>query len=993
MQKAAPLLMVLFLAVLAIVLSNSPRDEVPEDSAPAAAKAIPAEGEEIITEKTDIDVAVRAAKPWPQQQSDIPAEEGAVFGSLANGMRYIIYPNVEPPERVSLRLHIDAGSLMEAEDQRGIAHFLEHMVFNGTKHYSASDLIPKMQRLGISFGAHANAYTSFDETVYMLDLPDLTEDTMDLAFTVMRDFGDGALLAEDEINKERGVILSEKISRDSASFRLMQKQFAALLPESLLAERFPIGLEEVIENAPRERFVDFYTRYYTPERMTFIVVGDIDVEEMEDRIGATFASMRNPVQPGADPDPGKVYQPEGIEGAVFSEKELTSSDVSLVKVTPYEIQPDTRAKRAKDMPLDIAHAIMNRRFERIAKEEGSPVASGSASNYQLFNVVEMGSIDITAADDRWLEVVPILENEFRRATEFGFTEAELAEAKANVLNAYQQQVKRKPTRKSDGIATVLARTINDGMVFSDPQVDLDIAKEILDGITVDSCHEAFVKFWQAPGYHLVLRTKDAPENAESNLVAAFEEARGKHVSPPEARAAIEFAYTDFGAPGTVAEASEVEDLEISQWVLSNGVRVNLKRTEFEKDRIRMMARIGSGKLSQPDGKPMFDRFATALFEGGGLGKHSVDELQQVLAGKNVYSSLSVDEDAFVISGGTTPSDFALQCQLMCASIIDPGFREEAMWQFQKAIPMLEQQLKHTPAGPQMETSAWMHGGDSRYQAADSAQLKSYTIDDAKSWLMPELTGGYLELSIVGDFTAEEVEPVILATFGALPKRAAKAPEMADARAISMPAAPAEKEFTYQSKVPQGIASAYWKTPGLRGNIPQYRRLNVLADILGDRLREEIREKLGASYSPSAGAGGSDALTGIGYLATQSVGKPEDLELLLETMRSLANQLAAEGASADELDRAMAPMLGQLKKTLRENSYWLSTVMSQCQSDPEKIELARNRDDDYASITLDEINALAKQYLSDGNCLTVAVKSVDDAAEAMTEEGQEEGETE
>ena len=173
-------------------------------------------------------------------------------------MRYIIYPNAEPPGRVSLRMHFKAGSLMEAEDQRGLAHFLEHMMFNGTKNYKAEELIPIMQRLGIAFGSHANAYTSFDETVYMLDLPDLKEETLDLCFGVMRDWGDGALLTTEEIDKERGVIIAEKVARDDVGFRLMKQQFKQLLPDSLISHRFPIGLEEVINKAPRERFVEFY---------------------------------------------------------------------------------------------------------------------------------------------------------------------------------------------------------------------------------------------------------------------------------------------------------------------------------------------------------------------------------------------------------------------------------------------------------------------------------------------------------------------------------------------------------------------------------------------------------------------------------------------------------------------------------------------------------------------------------------------------------------
>ena len=975
MQKSAPLLLVLVLAVMATFLSLREKRPEPKATAPQTeAREIPAAGEAVETEKTDASVAEAEPRPWPQAESDIPADPQAVFGHLDNGMRYVIYPNGEPPKRVSLRLHISAGSLMEADDQRGLAHFLEHMVFNGTKHYSASDLIPKMQRLGIAFGAHANAYTSFDETVYMLDLPDLSDDTLDLGFTVMRDFGDGALLEAEEIDNERGVILSEKISRDSVGYRLMEKQFAELLPDSLVTKRFPIGVEEVISNAPRERFVDFYTRYYTPERMTFIVVGDVDPAAMKERIEAAFGSMSNPENPGENPDLGSVTKTEGIVPAVFADKEVTSSDVSLVLVRPYEMKPDTRENRAEQLPLSIAHSILDRRFERISKQKDSPVASASASRYPLFNQSEIGSIDITSADDRWQEVVPILEKEFRRAREHGFTEDELAEAKSNILNAYEQQVKQKDTRKSEGIAMAFVGSINDEDVVSTPETDLEIAREALDGITAETCHEAFKTFWESvSGYHLILTTKEAPENGKIELAAMYEESRGTPVEPPAAREAIPFGYTDFGKPGKVASRKEVSDLGITQIVLSNNVRVNLKPTEFEQGRIRLTSHIGSGKLSQPADSPMLDGFASAIFEGGGLRKHSIDELQQILAGRNVSSTLGIAEDSFTLGGSTTPADFQLQCQLMCASLTDPGWRDEALWQFQKSVPMLYQQLKHTPAGPQAEMDAWLHGGDSRWAIAPMEKLAGYTIADAKKWLMPELSKGYMELSIVGDFEVDKVLPDLLATFGALPTRAKEPADLPKARKVTFPNAPSLKTFTYDSKIPQGVALAIWQTDGLRDNQKEFRRLNILGEILGDRLREEIREKLGASYSPYAGADGSEALDGFGYMVSQSVGKPEDMQKLLDTMRDLADKLATEGASDDELDRALKPTLGMLKKSLRDNSYWLNTVMSKSQSDPERLDLARNRDEDYQSITLSEINALAKKYMAAENALLITIK--------------------
>jgi zinc protease len=953
MRNASPLILALFLAIVAIFLSVRKSD----DGQPAP-PAFPAKNVQV----------------WPQDVSDIPVDPQAVFGTLENGFRYMILPNAEPPNRLSVRLHISAGSLMEKDDQQGLAHFLEHMVFNGTRHYKdANALIRDMQTRGIAFGAHVNAYTSFDETVYMLDLPDLKPDTMDLTFGIMRDFGDGALLTQEEIDAERGVILSEKGSRDSVDYRMMLKQFKTLLPGSLIGERFPIGEEEIISSAPRERFVDFYESYYVPERMTFVVVGNIDAAEIEERIRDTFGTMANPETPGANPDLGTVELPEGIAPHVFSDPELSTTEVSLSLVRPYSKIPDTKEARAAKFPVEIAGFILNRRFERISKQENSPITEGSASKFVLFNDVEMGSISLTAAGDRWKEAVPVLEQEFRRAVEHGFTEAELAEAKANILNGYQEAVKRKDSRKSETLATALAKSINDGTVFSTPEENLKIAEEILDGITVKKVHDEFAKFWNAPGYHLVLSTKETAEEAGNELSELYKASAATAVEPPAARVIAPFGYTDFGAAGTVATTVEVEDLGATQITLANNVRINLKQTDFEKNRISLLARIGTGQLSQPEGTPMLDAFANAIFDGGGLGKHTNDELSEILAGRNVSVGLGIGEDVFTLSGSTTPADQLLQLQLMVASITDPGYRPEALWQFQKEISGLFQKLKHTPGGPMKELDAWLHGGDFRFALPTQEQLSNYTTDQVKEWLTPELKKGYLELTIVGDFNKEALLKDLLATFGTLPERSLSLPEKtALSRTVDFPKPPSAKAFTYESKIPQAIATAVWKTAGIRGNLKEFRRLNVLSDIFGDRLREEIREKLGASYSPNAGATGSDALDDFGYLVGQAIGKPEDIPLLLDTMETIAKELSEKGAEQDELDRALAPTLSSLEKSLRDNSYWLSTVLSQSQADPEKLALARSRDEDYRSITLEDINALARKYFPPTNLHKIGV---------------------
>ena len=960
MRKKVPLLILLALATFAFYYWGKSINQNSTTKTP--------------TVKTDATVAIAAATAWPQAHSDIAADEKTVFGNLPNGFRYMIYPNAEPPKRYSVRLHIATGSLMEADDQQGVAHFLEHMVFNGSKNFTPDELVPRMQRLGIGFGAHVNAYTSFDETVYMLDLPDMSKETMQLAYTVMRDFADGALLKPDEIDKERGVILSEKLSRDSVNFRMMQKQFSQLLPDSLIPKRFPIGTEAVIKAAPRERFVDYYTRFYTPQRMTFIVVGDVDAEATKAMITGAFSSLKNPQTPGVNPDLGKVEPLAEVVPAVFTDKELTKTELTITTLSPYVKQPDTSAVRASRMPLELAHAMLNRRFERLAKAEGAAIIAGGASRSVIFNFTEVGSVEVTAKDDDWKKALPVLDQEFRRALEFGFTDDELTEAVANALNAYEQQVKSAATRKSNELATAIARSINDDSVFSSPQTDLDIAKKALEKITVAHCQEAFNTFWKKPGYHLILSTKDAAEGVKDELASLYRESAKTKVAAPEMRKTAAFGYTEFAAPGTIAKRDEVADLGITQLTLSNGIKVNLKSTDFTKNSIDMLARFGTGLLMMPKDKPGLQLLAGAVFNGGGLGKHSVDELQQILAGKNVGADLALSEDAFLLQGKTTPQDLELQLQLLCAAMTDPGYRDEALRQFKAALPMIDQQLKHSPAGPKEEIEAWMHGDDPRFAMPDVAKLATYTVDDVKAWLAPELAQAPLELSIVGDFQIDTLIPLLLKTVGSLPARAAASADLAPLRKVTMPTAPVSKNLSYDSKVPQAIVICNWKTRGLRDNQKEARRMNVLAAILSDRLRMEIREKLGASYSPNAGFDGSDALDDFGYVSAMSVGKPEDLGKLTETITTIADKFAAEGATADELDRALKPTLASIEKTLRDNTYWLATVMKNCQEKPASLEFARNRTADYESIKLEEINALAKSFLKKDNAISINIQS-------------------
>lgn len=913
--------------------------------------------------------AKQPATPWAHETSDIKSDAKVHYGRLPNGMKYIIMRNTEPPGRVSMRLHIAAGSLMERDDQRGVAHFLEHMVFNGSKKFpDPTKLIPQMQRLGIAFGAHANAYTSFDETVYMLDLPNIEADTLKLGFNVMRDFGDGAFLRKEEIDKERGVILSEKTSRDSVQMRLMEQQFNALLPDALLAKRFPIGTEKIIKTAPRSAFTDFYTQYYVPSKMTFIYVGDLDVKQAEQRIIKTFGSMKNPDKTGLNPNMGTIPSGDGFKTLIISDKEVATTDVTLVNIRKYSRKPDTKANRGAKLPLMAANSILNRRFSVLAKKEDSMISGGNAYLYDLFSFSEIHGLSVNAKNHDWKAAVPVLEQEIRRALEHGFTQSELDEIKANLINAYERAVKSAPTRKTNNLASSLAKHVHNRAVFSKPEDDLAILRENLAKVTPQTAHEAFKTQWGTKDVTLILTSNNEEKDAEAQLAAMFKKSKDVAVKAPEKKHTQKFDYTTIGEPGEVAETTHVKQHDFTQITFDNGCRCNIKKTDFSKDSVSITARIGGGKLTMPKDKTGLDTFAAATFTAGGLGKHSTDDLRTILAGKNAGVRFSVDDDAFVLGGSTTPDDLELQLQLLCAYLTDPGFRPEAERMFKAQIPAIYSQMKHSPAGAQAKLTAFLRGNDPRFIFPTQEQAEALRTEDVRKWILPSIQKDYMELSIVGDFDSKRLKGILARTVGALTKRAAVKPAYANERKLpTLPKAPQEKRYTFESRIPTGTAIITWRGPWLAaGSIKEIRRMGILSSILSNRMREKIREELGEAYSPYAGFQPSDVFENLGYMLAVSPGKPEQAERVGKIIIEIADKLAREGATEDELQRALAPKISELKKTLRQNSYWLGTVMSQSQEQPYRLQWASERDKDYTNMKLDELNALAKQYLGKNN---------------------------
>jgi zinc protease len=919
-----------------------------------------------------LDLPLRAALPFPQAESDLHPDAAMTFGTLPNGLRYVVMPNHEPKGRASLRLLVLAGSFDETEAQRGLAHYLEHMAFNGSTHFAPGTLVETLQRLGMGFGADTNASTSFDHTLFQLELPDTAAATLAEGLQILEDYSGGLLLEQKMVEKERGIILSEKRSRDSVGYRTMVAELGFMDAGTRIPERLPIGLTDVIEKSNRDPFVDFYNTWYRPENLVVIVVGDIDGPAIEKQIVAGFSAIaaRSP-----EPMPvglGTVAEFTGVRTLYHPEPEAPDTQIVIGTTVPYAHEADTAANRLKYLPRDLAVDMLNHRLDILAKKENAPFTRASIAVEESFDLLRSADIEVSCKSEQWTAAMAVADQELRRALAFGFRPDELKEAVADFRNNVEQAVKSASTRRSDALAGDIAESLVERNVFTSPADDLALYGPALDKVSADQCAVALRSAWSSPGrYVFVAGNVKLIGDADAIVSGAYARAESTDVKPTDAQAAIAWGYGDFGPAGAVAAKSHVDDLDITQITFSNGVRLNLKKTDFEADTIHVASRLGTGQLTEPAAEPGLSTFSKLTFSAGGLGKHSVDDLERILAGRSVGVSFTSSTDAFVLSGQTNREDLALEMQLLTASIEDPGYRPESMRVARKRIAEAYLSFEHTLNGPlALQVQNLLASGDRRFGLPSKDEMSSRNLDELKAWLAPELAGGALEVSLVGDFDIDTAIGVAAKTLGTLPARRPR-PPLDDRHKVSFPQKPFTKDYGIESKIPKALAAVYYPTAdGL--DIHRARRLNMLAEILSDRLRVKIREQMGSTYAPSVVSNASDVFPDYGYIAAVVELDPAKSREIQDVVVAVAADLHANGATEDELDRSKNPVLTSIRETERTNKYWL-TVLGRCQEKPEVLDWARTRRADFAAISKAEIDALAKAYLAPENASRVIIQ--------------------
>ncbi|MFM8821742.1 MAG: M16 family metallopeptidase [Phenylobacterium sp.] len=932
--------------------------------------------------RTPAQVAVEARLPsWPQATSDVAADPSFRFGVLPNGMRYAIRRQAVPPGQAALRLHISAGSLNEAEGQQGLAHFMEHMAFNGSTRVPEGEMVKILERLGLAFGADTNASTGFEETIYKLDLPKTDRETLDTGLMLLREVAGELTIAPAAVDRERGVILSEERSRDGPALRASRAasdfQFQGQLPP----RRFPIGEVAVLKSVDAAGLKAFYQAWYRPGNAVLVAVGDFDPDAVEARIRETFSDWREARPAGPEPELGKVAR-RGVEARIFVDPGLPAA-ISVAWASPPDLSPDSEAGRRRDLHRDIILSVLNQRLSDLARNPDPPFIGAASSSSQPFRAQKTSSIYALARGGDWAKALEAILAEQRRIESFGVGKDEVDRVVGDYRASLTANRAGAATQTPAQLAGAITGSITDHDVVTSPEQDLERFERTVKALGLSVLNRTAAELFRGSGPLIFLTSPKAIEGGEATVTEAARRSLKAKVSPGVGGAAAIWPYTTFGTPSGVTERRDAADLDAVFVRFGNGVRLTVKPTKFTEGQILVRVNVGSGRLGLPTDRPSPEWSGGALIEGGPA-RISARDLDKALTGKVYSAGFGLADDAFVFSGTTRGEDLDTQMQVLAAYVSDPGWRPEAFDRFAAVAASIHDQLASTSGGVLgRDLAALLRGGDVRWAFPSRESLATARLDDLRRAVDPALASGPLEVVVVGDVTVDKAIDAVARTFGALPRRAEPAPIPADRLQVSPPVGGGEAVVrTHGGRADQAILFTAWPTTDFFADPNGARANRLLAEVIGLRLTDELREKQGATYSPSADATQSLVLPGWGYISTYVEIPPDRIGAVTTDIRKIAADLSRQPPTADELARALKPTLESILRGRETNGYWLS-ALSGVQADPRQLDALRSLIPTLESLTVSDIQAAARKWLPAGRMWRLEVVPESRAARPAT----------
>lgn len=906
---------------------------------------------------------------WAFETSDVPVDEGYKFGRLPNGMRYVIRSNATPKGQALVRMVVSAGSLDEAEDERGFAHFVEHMAFNGSTNVPEGEMIKLLERLGLAFGADTNASTGFERTTYMLDLPRNDPALLDTALMLMRETASELTISQAAVERERGVILSEKRDRNTFALRNFEDQMQFLHPQARYATRLPIGTEESLNAATAERLRAFWRREYVPAQTTLLVIGDFPIAVMEAAITARFADWR-PAPAEPQPPAGPLLRRTGPGEDVFIDQAL-SERVTITQEAPWLDEPDSLAQRRENLLRQIGYGVINRRLLSRTREANAPFRAAGLGTPDQFREARSTNLVVDTIDGGWKRGLQAATAEYRRALEFGFTPAEIAEQIANVRTAARNAAANESTRTHGTLLGAVLALVTDDYVPDKPSRSLERLEAFIPAITPEAVLAALKRELVPLEQPLIrfLGRRD-PQGGTKALREAWNQAAQAAIVQPQAKAAGAFAYTDFGPAGQVISDVTEPRYGIRQVRFANGVMLNLKRTDLSKDRIMVRLSLDGGNMLATRDAPLATQML-AVFGQGGLGKHSRDELDSLLAGRTVALGLGAGPETFVAGATTTPADLELQLQILAAQLTDPGYRAEGEVLFRQTTNNFFASLGATPdSALGAALGGILSDNDPRFSLGKVEDYRRLTFAQLKGTLADRLGKGAIELALVGDLDEQAAIALVGKTLGALPPREPAFQAYTDQRQRSFTNDRSRRVLRHKGAKDQALLTLSWPTRDGE-DLKEAIALDLLQRVVQVELTDSLREALGKAYSPGVGASTPRIWPGWGTFSLRASVDVKDVAAARGAVRSLLEELRKAPVSGDVIQRARAPMLEAIDAVLKTNNGWLS-LADRLQSKPDSLDrFARSRELVMA-MSADDLLALARRYLDPDQGLEVLV---------------------
>jgi len=898
--------------------------------------------------------------PWNAETSDLEPDGSIVYGKLPNGLRYAIRPNQRPQNRVIVRMAIDFGSAAEADDEQGLAHFIEHMAFNGSTNVPEGDMVKMLERLGLSFGADTNASTGYTQTQYKLDLPKADPALIERALFLMRETASEIQFNAQAVDRERGVVIAEKRQGENYGFQSARAANNLFYPDTFYATRYPIGQQSVLETAPAERLRALYRKYYRPDRTTIIVVGPVDVAAAEREIIAKFASWRNDGPALGDIDTCALDTGRQAAADSFVHPKIGEA-ISVQQIIADQKRPDTVDRAMLQLKMQIASSIISQRMSRRSREADMPFLGGGTSfGLNLCDQYVRIGFSVSGKDGSWKTILPFAEQVVRQATEFGFSQAELSEQLKRLDSAYENAARGEATRPSLAIANELVALDDD--VLNSAAYRQMLWRQLRPFMTPQAVHSEFAKwFGQLDRPLMFLTSKTADDVKPDQILAAYTASRNVAVAPPSDRAQQDFAYTDFGPAGSVVEDRVIADLGIRTIRFANGTLLNLKKTDFENNRVRYSLRIDGGELHFGKENAALSRLMSGAYISGGLQAHDIEDLRSILAGTTVSAGFGVADNYFGSSGVIAPVDLERQLQVMAAYTKFPAYSENALRLFRRPLPESYARLDATPgsalgvAAPRIMTDS-----DPRFSLEPLETISTVDFAMLKNALGDALLENRLEIALVGDIDEDAAIASVARTFGALPPRKIMGDDFAEGLKTEWTSAKGNFDISHKGEPNQLAWRRVWTTTDDRDQ-KMAQGMDLLARMVTVRLIDELREKLGATYGGGANSSMSAIYPGRGTFTIATSGDPKDLVAIEAAVNSIITEMLAAPAEADLFERARKPVLESYADWRIRNDTWIG-VAAEAQTNPARLQRFRNSEDSFKSITPEYLWELAKLWL-------------------------------